>query len=312
MIPFYSGNSFNPPWTADQISAINSSYNPACVKVDSYTLNYFRRDLMQRMMYFIEWHNLPDHWDKDYLNFSLVGGFCGVIDGDQFGIIPQWGTLSGWGIYCQPTRLSVLNRFFQKPLLLIGKECEILRLTPDWCGLWDIVDFYAVKLALISRDFDMSAIQSTVSWAVAAKNKAASITIKAMFDKAQAGEPLVVFDKSQLLENDEENEEPWQTFSRDVHESMIFSECLDAMESIYHQFYTVVGIPYATSKKERTLSTEAEATLGGTRSRVTGFYDTLSRSCDRVNNMFNLNISVSLRGGTENVAETDIEQSADI
>lgn len=299
MIPFKSGGSFNPPWSADAISAINSSYNPSSVRVDSYTLNYFRRDLMQRLTYFVKWNNMPEHWDKDYVNFALVGGYCGVIDaGEDFGIVPQWGTLSGWGIYCQPTRLSVLNRFFQKPMLLIGRDCEILRLTPDWCGLWDIIDFYAVKLAYVSRDFDMSAMQSVVSWAVAAKNKAAAVTIKAIYDKAQSGEPLIVYDKSALLPNDGENEQPWQEFSRDVHDSLIFSECLDAMQQLYHQFDTVVGIPYAsTAKKERTLTIEAEATAGETQSRIQGFIDTLSRSCDRVNKMFGLDLSVSIRGG---------------
>lgn len=305
----YAG-SFSPPFTADQISGINGAYNPAGVKIDSVTYRYFQRDLYQRIAWFIDWHGMPETWLKDYVNFSLICcGYCGVFDTGktEYGVIPQWGTLSGWGIYQEPNRLSCMSTYFQRPLMLIGKECELLRLTPDLRGLWDVVDFYAVKLALVSKAFDMSAISSKVSWAVAAKTKAAAQTIKAIYDKAQAGEPLVVFDKAVLLENDAENEQPWQEFHRDVHEGLILEETLDAMERLYHQFYTVVGIPYADKRQERTVELQAMQDAGGTQSRVRGMIDTLQRSCDRVNKLYGLGLSVTMRGGAGNAPDSVAE-----
>ena len=31
--------------------------------------------------------------------------------------------------------------------LEIGKECEIIKLTPDYMGIWDVITYYAEKLA---------------------------------------------------------------------------------------------------------------------------------------------------------------------
>ena len=305
---FYSGGSWSPPYTADQVSAFQGSYNPAGVKVDSYTYRYFLRDLYQRVGYFLDWEGMPETWLKDYVNFSLVYcGYCGVMDTEKFGVIPQWGTLSGWGIYQEPNKFSVVNTYFQRPLMQIGEECELLRLTPDLRGLWDVIDFYAVKLALVSKAFDMSAIASKVSWAVAAKNRAAAQTIKAIFDKAQAGEPLVVYDKSVLLDTDKDfpDQPPWHEFHRDVHEGFILEETLDAMERLYHQFYTVVGIPFSNTKQERTVTLQAAQDAAGTQSRVQQMVDSLERSCERVNSLYGLDLHVKIRGGEADAANSD-------
>ena len=294
----YGGSpNFKPPYTTDQIQMYNGAYNPAGVKVDSYTYNYFLRTLYQRLSYFLDYQNIPDTWDLNYVNFSLFFlGYCGVISAKKYGVIPQWGTVGGYGIYAQPTRFTVASKFFDLPNMKIGKDCELLRMTNDYRGIWDTVQFYAVKLALISKAFDMSAINSKVSWAVAAKNKAAAQTIKAMYDKAQAGEPLVVYDNKSLLPNDGENQEPWQFFSRDVHESWICAECLDVMTTIYHQFDTEMGIPNAnTQKKERMLTDEVNRNTGETNSRVLGFIENLKVSFERINKLYGTNYGVELR-----------------
>ena len=316
MYGYYTGGSWSPPYTADQISDYNGSYNPAGVKIDSDTYRYFLRDLYQRVGYFIKWSGMPETWLQDYVNFSLIYcGYCGVLRTDEYGTIPQWGTLSGWGIYQQPNRLSVVNTYLQRPMMLIGEDCELLRLTPDLRGLWDVIDFYAVKLALVSKAFDMSAIASKVSYAVAAKSRAAAETIKAIMDKAQAGEPLVVYDQKALLPTDDDfpQQAPWQEYHRDVHEGLILEETLDAMERLYHQFFTVVGIPYANTRQERTLQLQAEMDAGGTQSRVQQMIDNLERSCMRVNALYGLDIHVSLRGGIDNAAaDLDAAESADV
>lgn len=298
---------FTPPYTAQQIQWARSAYEPNSYKVDSLTLRYFQRDLLHRITYFLDWQNIPETWDVPYLNFSLAwSGYCGVMETDRFGVIPQWGTLSGWGIYCQPDKLSVCNKWFNEPLMIIGEECELLRMTPDYMGIWDIINYFAVKLALVSRDFDMSAVNSTVSYAIAAKNKAAAATIKALYDHMQRGEPLVVADAKQLLPNDGENQQPWQLFERNVKDGLILQECQEAIRQLYNSFDTVVGIPYAsTAKKERTLTIEAEATAGETQSRIQCYIDNLSRSCDRVNNMFGLNIGIKMRGGESNAVSSN-------
>ena len=315
MYGFFSGGSWSPPYTADQISAYNGSYNPAGVKLDSYTYRYFLRDLYQRVGYFIKWSGMPETWLTDYVNFSLVYcGYCGVLKTDEYGVIPQWGTLSGWGIYQQPNRLSCINTYIQRSQMLIGEECELLRLTPDLRGLWDVIDFYAVKLALVSKAFDMSALSSKVSYAVAAKSKAAAQTIKAIFDKAQAGEPLVVYDPASVLPDDDNfpQKAPWQEFRRDVHEGLILEETLDAMERLYHQFYSVVGIPYANTRQERTLQLQAEMDAGGTQSRVRQMIDNLERSCQRVNTLYGLDLHATLRGGITDDADRNAPESAGV
>lgn len=319
---YIGANGFNPPYTVDQIQWRASAWNPASVKVDSYTLRFFERALYQRLSYFLKYNGMPLEWNKDYLNYAgLVHGYCGVLDaasedGIRYGVIPQWGTLSGYGIYRQPTRLSVVNAFINRPQMRIGRDCEILKFTDDYRGLWDVVEFYAVKLALAAKVYDMNMLTSRSSHIVAAKTKQAAQTLKAAEDRAQSGEPLVIVDEKMLCPDDPASmKSPFQVLDYDVKNGFIAPEALDVIRSLYSAYDTEVGIPNANlSKKERMSVSEVNENNGETYSRIQIIIDNLNRSFERVNKLYpEINMSVSIRGeDAGNVSSDNATEPADV
>ena len=97
----------------------------------------------------------------------------------------------------------------------IHKEAELIRLTPDYKGIFDIISYYAMLLSALDAGINQSIVNSKFAWLIGAKNKAAAETLKKAFDKINSGEPAVVLDKSFLLEQDNQSkEDPWSFLER--------------------------------------------------------------------------------------------------
>lgn len=287
-----------------------SMHTPAGVHTtNDATTVYYQRMLYQRAMSVFEWE-IPENWDLPYLQWVLsTTGYAIVLDTDQhttdpsrkFGIIPQWGTLYGYGIYYQPTKATVANPLVHAQGLQIGQDCELIRLTPDYSGLWDIIQTYAELLSLAATATSMSLINSRVAFAIAAKNKSAANTIKAIYNKVRMGEPAVVYDGSFIQDANSADPQPWSAFTQDVKNNYIADQTLEAFNTILAQYDEEVGIPSLRgavgNKKERVTNEEVHRNDAAVTARCSIWLDTLTRSIDKVNNMFGLTVSVKLREG---------------
>ena len=93
--------------------------------------------------------------------------------------------------------------------LELGKEAQLLKLTPDYRGVWDVLEFYAKKLALLDESLEMSLINNKFAFFLGVKNKAAGQAIKKMLDMVNKGEPAVVWDMK-LMNEPTDKDVPWQ------------------------------------------------------------------------------------------------------
>lgn len=298
--------------------------NPAGVHTtNDATTFYYQRMLYQRAMSVFNW-NTPATWDNSYLMYCLAScGYAIVLDSDKYakdisakyGVVPQWGTLSGYGIYYQPVNAYVCNPLINARDLRIGVDCELIRLTPDYCGLFDIIQTYAEMLAMAATATNMNLMNSRVSYAIAAKNKSAAATIKAIYSKVSSGEPAVVFDGSFLQDYNGTNPQPWECFTQDVGKNYIADKTLAAYDSILNQFDEEIGIPSlrgaAGEKKERLLTDEVHRNDLATTARLSVWYDCLLRSIEKVNAMFGIGIGVQLRGADAMADEDEGEEGED-
>ena len=266
---------------------------PSTVKVNSYAYNYWCRALTQRVLSIIEW-KLPDRWQfaKDFFEYCLIArGFVAVFDaGDKYGVSFQPANLSGYDFYYQPTRALIANPVWSGDLE-IGKETELIKLTPDYRGVLDIVGYYAEKLATLDGAVNMSIINSKLAYVLGAKNKASAQAIKMIFDKINAGEPTVVYD-SKITESLGEDT-PFEFLDRSsIKNSYITTDLLHDVQTIINQFDSEIGIPtLPIEKKERMINAEASAREADTSARVSLWDESLSRSVEAVNKMFGLDIS---------------------
>ena len=83
--------------------------DPVRTAVASSTMSmYFKRYLIQKAMAVFKW-TFPGTWNDAYTLYNLyIMGRVAIIDaGEKYGIIPQYCTLSGRGVFMQPTRVLI-------------------------------------------------------------------------------------------------------------------------------------------------------------------------------------------------------------
>lgn len=286
------------------IDSYNSVQSPSTVHVKNTGLaRFFKRYLLQEAFSVFEW-SMPDSWDKNYFLYVLyVIGYIGIIDTDLFGVIPQHGGLGGYNVFYQPRYMLINNPLFKqtyKPV--IGEDCVCLRLEPDYCGIYDLVDYYGDLMALCAESAGGNLLNSKLSFIFAADNKAVAESFKKLFDQIASGEPAAFADKNLF---DDEGNLRVTMFNQDVGGNFIADRLLDTMRTIRCQFLTDIGIPNAnTDKKERLITDEVNANNFETRAKCSVWLDELQKGCRAVQDMFGVDLSVDwrkdLKGGAGN------------
>lgn len=283
------------PLNYSQISAVNNTYIPSMVhNRNNKTYDFWERALFQRALSVLK-INLPDMWQgsiKDFFNYCLYRfGFVGVAKEIEFGTFFQPGTLSQYDFYYQPTDFMVSNPMLSKTYK-IGKDCALIKLTPDYMGIWDVIAYYAEKLAILDSAINMSLINNKVAYILASKDKASGQALKKIMDKVNAGEPTVIYDMK-LTNNVEDRQEPWQFLERgNLKQSYLTTDQLEDFNTLLRNFDTEIGIPTLDPKKERMVTSEAETKVVDSTARCDIWFNTLTSSIKEVNDMFDLNITV--------------------
>ena len=289
------------PLNYSQISNIEGRINPSMVKYcDSATFAYWQRSLFQRAVSCIDFKNLPDAWEgsvRDFFYWCIFSiGHVGVFKSRNFGLSFQPGSPYGFDFYYQPTNYIIANPKLSKTFT-IHKDIEVIKLTPDWRGIWDIISYYSMMLSMLDAGINMSIINNKFAFLMGAKNKAAAETLKKIFDKINAGEPAVIFDNNLLQNDPQDKEEPWNFLERtNLKQSYLTTDQLMDRQTILAAFDAEIGIqtlPY--NKKERLVTAEAESRDMDSTARLEVWKASLESSLKLVNNMFDTNISIEMR-----------------
>ncbi len=278
------------------INEYNSMVSPSTVHVKNTGLaRFFKRYLLQEAMSVFEW-KMPETWDRNYFLYVLyVIGYIGIVDTDAFGVIPQHGGLGGYNVFYQPRYMLINNPLFSKTYRpVIGDECVCLRLQPDYCGLYDVVDYYGDLMALCAEAAGVNLLNSKLSFVFGADNKALAESLKKLYDNVASGEPAVFMDKSSLY--DEDGNSRIMLFNQDVGGNYIADRLLDTMRTIRCQFLTDIGIPNAnTQKRERLITDEVNANNFETIAKCSLWLEELKKGCKAARDMFGIELDVDWR-----------------
>lgn len=315
------------PFNYEQINIANGIIHPSTVKYrNTQIFRFWERAFFQRACSTLVL-TMPEEWkeNKDLMYYCLFAyGFVGCGELPELGRWFNPGSLNGFDFYYRPTRFLLANPYYKESLdLEIGSECEIIKLTPDYMGIWDIISYYAHKMALIDVAIDQAIINSKFAYIVGAKNKAAAEVLKKLFDKVNSGEPAAFFDKK-LAQDGTDKEDPWQFLERsNLKQSYIVTDLLRDFQTIINDFDTEIGIPTIPyEKKERMVTSEAESKQIDATSRSIIWYDTLKDSFDRANDFLGLSgenkLKVELRydlmkgGAADEPGEDNIVRDASL
>lgn len=302
------------PLNYEQINNIEGHLQPSMLKYcNSVTYAYWQRALFQRAISTIDFKGLPDTWEasvRDFFYWCIFAyGYVGVFNDEKFGLSFQPGALYGFDFYYQPVEFIVANPKLNKRFK-IHEEAELIKLTPDYRGIWDIISYYAMLLSQLDSGINSSIINSKFAWLLGAKNKAAAESFKKIFDRIAGGEPGVVFDNALLPQDPDSKDEPFTFIERDLKNAYITSDLLMDRSTLLSAFDAEIGItslPY--NKKERLVTAEAESRQQDSTARLMVWKATLDSSLEIVNKMFNINITADLtynkEGGTADVISED-------
>lgn len=307
----------NAPYTFLQENLYNASFSPSTIHGDSDMAAYFARYLFQKAISPFKF-TLPDSWPLNYFLYTIYAAGVGcVFNAGKFGVAFQQCTLEGLNLYYQPRKAIVANPVLQQEYpgrswdMMIGEECSVIKLQPDYHGILDIISYYADIMAMFSSTLATSLINSRLGFVFGASNDAIAKSLKALYDKIASGEPAVFADKTLFDSNGNLKVE---FFNRDLKGSYIISDLLMDMRKTEERFLTVIGIPNAnTDKRERLNTEEVRSNDFETRSMCEVWKDTLEESFRDANDMFGLGLKIEWReGGNINEQRNDNQPSRSV
>ena len=303
------------PLNYDQITWAEGHTPPAHVKsYNNATFHYWQRALFQRVCSVFDF-KLPEEWQgstADFFYWVLFrNGFLCITYEDQFGYLFQPCTLYGIDLYYNPVNCVVSNPKLQKTYT-IHEDCEVLKLTPDYFGVFDIIDRFAVMLSGLDSAINTNIINSKTAFILGAKNKNAAEALKTLVDKVNQGEPTVFYDKTLVNQKPNADETPFQFLPiQKIKDNYILMELLRENQTILNQFDTEIGIPTIPYQKaERMVEYEAKSKEADSNSRIMVWKKSLDASLKLVNKLYpDLNLAYELRwndnGDRENNPDRD-------
>lgn len=279
------------PLNYQQINIAAGTNNPSSVKgYNNKSFAYWERSLFQRIQSVIDW-TLPEAWEgktRDFFLYCLFKyGYLVVSENAEFGYFFQPCGVSGYNFYYQPTDAIISNPQYQGTLK-IGTECELLKLTPDYTGAWDIIWYFAEKLSLLDNAINMSLINCKVPFILGAKNKAIAQALKKIMDQVNKGEPAVFYD-STLMNDPKDKDTPFQLLEiiKTPKDFYITDRQLQDFQGILNEFDAEIGIPgLPYQKKERMVAQEATMRTYDGCARSQTWINTLTSSIAEIKKLY--------------------------
>lgn len=299
------------PYYAKEINKAAAFNHPSTVKTqNNRTFEFWERAFFERAMFSIEFDRWPEEWGgrvKDFIVYIMLRNGYGLVAHEpQFGTFLQPCTLKGYDFNYLPTQALLANPKLSKTYT-IGEDCAILQLTPDYQGIWDIIDRYAGQMSNLDNALDMSLINNKIAWMFGAKTKGAASAIKKAFDQINRGEPVVVFDQ-RITDDTSSKTEPFQHVDFNVKGNYITTDLLADMCTVLRNFDAEIGIPTLPyEKKERMVTDEAQSKLIESQARATIWVDTLNETAKDVKRIFpEIDIHARLRSESMEGGEADV------
>lgn len=284
------------PYSYDFLNIYASQFSPGTLHCsNTQMVRYFRRYLFQKCVSVLD-ITIPEEWPRDFFLYVLYGvGYVCVLDKAEYGVIPQWGSLTGRNVYYQPKQFIVTNPAFNgaSETRTIGVDGAVIKLTPDYMGIVDIIDHYSDLMALCVESAMVNINNSKLAFIFGAKNKRIAESYKKMVDRINEGQTAVFVDSDLFNEEGELN---ITTLQQDLKNVFIAPELLDVLKLLENQFDADVGLPNnPTEKKERLITDEVNANNASTFSKIQLWVDSINKSAEDAKRIFGIDIHAEAR-----------------
>lgn len=277
----------NPPFSSEFINVYNSNISPSALHTKNNSLfNMFYRHLL-RMVYNIYDFTLPEKWNRNFFNWVVFEqGIMAVLKTRKFGTIPMNCTISGFTVFYQPHRALINNPLFSKTYdLIIGRECELIYLQPDFCGMSDIIAFYADQMCIATESVMLNTINSRISHVFVSNSKGAKTGYQTMMDGLLAGNVAAFINENMV--DKATGKLNYEMINNHVKDNFVVLELQEVIRNWEYDFCRVVGIPsQGVNKKQRMVVDEVNSSNIETAADAETRLECLKESFAKVRKLF--------------------------
>lgn len=270
--------------------------------IDRYTYNYYYERLLEIAISTIEWTNMPEEIDTRFLEHALATRGMAVFYRDD--VLERYIALTTMigaplNIYNVPTQRTafatngyqyhltsadsvlIFNNYLRKPII-------------------NDLEYYAAKLYKIDRIIDINMNgQKTPILLLCNENQ--RLAIENMYEQYDGNSPVIYGYKSQL--------DPDAIKALETPAEYLCDKLYDLRLQIWNEALTFLGVANTTQyKRERVIQSEIETSQGQVIANRNARINMRQQACDRINNMFGLDIGVQYA----NVEYPDLQSPDDV
>lgn len=321
------------PLNNDKINLYQGTFTPSEQFSNSMAFRFWMRALYQRALSVFDFKNLPTDFSEQEINLLYcllyISGFSGAFKTTEYGTIINPITFKGYNVFFAPDAFlvnnPVLDIISKKEFKIyhlgdkerLGKEFNpeeygaVLKLSPDYQGIYDILVYYAEKLANMSAGLDMNIENSKFAYVLGANSKSGKTFLKKLIDKIHSGVSAIIYDSQITPSSDIDT---FEFFNRDnLKGSYMVTEFNQDIQTIVNQFDAEIGIvnvPY--EKKERMTEFESKSKQSDGIARAKLWRDTLQHSFDEFNELYEENVQVVYNYDYMISLDDDSEEGGDV
>lgn len=258
-----------------------------------YTDYYMRLMLMARSVF--KWNNLPNGMDERWIERYLFNeGKCVFFKDREYGfMVAKCSPFGNLNYYDEPTLVTpVATNFSKRVTLENDKECVIIRNNDIMLPTAHSIRLFAMRLANVTRTIDVN-INAQKTPILIKGSQRQQQTLINLYRKWSGNEPVIYGDK-----NLEANAE---LTVLNTEAPIVFPQLQIQKHAEWNEAMTFLGINNANmDKRERLVDDEVQANNEQIDVSADVFLKARERACERINELFDLNISVERRSDKEN------------
>ena len=272
---------------------------------------YQKRYLLQKIYSKFEF-TLPEEFDLNTFRFVLFmfGNFAIFKKKDT--VFFSMYAVEEWNIYYNPYKISsrlftedaVVNTKLGVRNAIVDEDAVIIKCFDDYFGFADLLNDYAETLASFDKAIKTALMNANVNLLAFAKDEKEAAKIRLAYSRATEGEPLVIVDSDLMPE---EKEAMLTAFTN--HDTVgLLDKLYTARRACVNNFLTEIGINNANlNKKAHLLEDEVDANDEEVSSTIEIVYKNIKAGFDKANEIFGLNMNVTLKETKQENNDTEIE-----
>lgn len=304
---------FKLPLNSDEMMFYESLLDNSGLSVtNTWIASFYRIYFYNKLLSIIQVDGLPDSIDERFFkNRILTKGYLGIFETEKYGVIASDVSLSDLDIYYNPTTMTAVNpKFVEIYKRKIDVDSALVKLSPNFETVLPIVYYYADLMAVAVQGIDSNVLNSKLAYVFACENQTDADSFKKMFDEIANGYPAVFVDKKLF---DDEGNLKVQMFNNNINNTFIADKLMKLKTDIENEFNAFIGLNTVnTEKKERLITPEVELSNNNNKLLIELWRDTINDGLDKANELYNLNMRVTLNINTftEKGSETNVSTEA--